>query len=132
MTNTDVNSDAAFDPMAAARKLMGAEKSTPLEEIVNESGQNDETIGIVDVAVEVPLDSENEVVILDEDELLEASEERHTIGLVNGSWSIRSLDTKKKSSKIWKLEFPLMTWKTRFMKLSFQWKMSWSLKMVEK
>ena len=76
MTNTDVNSDAAFDPMAAARKLMGAEKATPLEEMAGDSGQNDETIGMVDLAPEGSLDSENEVVILDEDELLEASEEQ--------------------------------------------------------
>ena len=38
MTNTNVNSDAAFDPMAAARKLMGAEKSTPAEEVAGDSG----------------------------------------------------------------------------------------------
>ena len=76
MTNTDVNSDAAFDPMAAARKLMGAEKATPLEEMAGDSGQNDETIGMVDLAPEGSLDSDNEVVILDEDELLEASEEQ--------------------------------------------------------
>ena len=46
MTDTNVNSDAAFDPMAAARKLMGAEKPTPLEEMASDSDQSDETVGL--------------------------------------------------------------------------------------
>ncbi|MDE0846273.1 MAG: transcription termination/antitermination protein NusG [Actinomycetota bacterium] len=75
MTDTNVNSDTAFDPMAAARKLMGADKSSPVEETASDSDQSDETIGLVDETPEGALDSENKVVILDEDELLEASEE---------------------------------------------------------